>query len=221
MSAASPPVEIYQLRLSLRGINPMIWRRLLVRSDSTLADLHYITQIVMNWSNYYLHRFTIRGRTYAVFRSGHIEGRDAEEYTLQKLNLRLNERFLYEYSFFAWWTHEFRLEKRLPLIEGKVYPVCTGGARVAPEDTWGGAEGFMQRQEHYSTFDMTEAMVDFLSPLLQGELPDEDQMDFFRAEIKNFQYWINVEKLDRPAVNQRLKWYAQGDERWAEALEVL
>src|ERR1039457_3226111 len=32
--------QIYQLRLVLRGISPLIWRRLLVRSDSTVAQLH-------------------------------------------------------------------------------------------------------------------------------------------------------------------------------------
>jgi hypothetical protein len=34
-----------------RGISPLIWRRLLVRSDSTIADLHHILQIVYSWSD--------------------------------------------------------------------------------------------------------------------------------------------------------------------------
>src|SRR5512143_1448121 len=33
--------EIYQVHVWIRRISPMIWRRLLVRSDCTLADLHY------------------------------------------------------------------------------------------------------------------------------------------------------------------------------------
>ncbi|HEX9867129.1 MAG TPA: plasmid pRiA4b ORF-3 family protein, partial [Candidatus Tectomicrobia bacterium] len=41
MADANDPVAVYQLRVRLREISPMIWRRLLVRSDSTLADLHY------------------------------------------------------------------------------------------------------------------------------------------------------------------------------------
>src|SRR5439155_7670615 len=31
---------LYQLRVVLRGVSPLIWRRLLVRSDSSIADLH-------------------------------------------------------------------------------------------------------------------------------------------------------------------------------------
>jgi hypothetical protein len=32
-----PEAQIYQLRAVLRGISPLIWRRLLVRGDSTVA----------------------------------------------------------------------------------------------------------------------------------------------------------------------------------------
>jgi SNF family Na+-dependent transporter len=34
--------QIYQLRAVIRGISPMIWRRLLVRDDSTVAQLHEV-----------------------------------------------------------------------------------------------------------------------------------------------------------------------------------
>jgi hypothetical protein len=32
--------EAYYVHVWIRGIHPMLWRRFLVRSDSTLADLH-------------------------------------------------------------------------------------------------------------------------------------------------------------------------------------
>jgi Plasmid pRiA4b ORF-3-like protein len=37
-SAAS--VTIYQLRVALRGVSPLVWRRLLVASNTSLAELH-------------------------------------------------------------------------------------------------------------------------------------------------------------------------------------
>jgi hypothetical protein len=41
----SAPV-LYQLRVVLRGVSPLIWRRRLVRSDSTIAaDLHAALQL--------------------------------------------------------------------------------------------------------------------------------------------------------------------------------
>jgi hypothetical protein len=36
-----PESNIHQFRVVLLGISPLIWRRLLVRSDSTIADLQY------------------------------------------------------------------------------------------------------------------------------------------------------------------------------------
>jgi hypothetical protein len=43
----SGSTQIYQLRAMLRGIGPLIWRRLLVRSDSTGARLHEVLQIAL------------------------------------------------------------------------------------------------------------------------------------------------------------------------------
>jgi hypothetical protein len=37
--------EIYQFHALLGGVSPLIWRRLLIRSDQTIADLHYALQI--------------------------------------------------------------------------------------------------------------------------------------------------------------------------------
>ena len=44
MAESAAPI-VYQLRVVLRGISPLIWRRLLVRGDSTIADLHHALQI--------------------------------------------------------------------------------------------------------------------------------------------------------------------------------
>jgi Plasmid pRiA4b ORF-3-like protein len=46
--------SIYQLRIVLRGMSPLIWRRLLVHSDTTLAHLHDILQIVFDRSEEHL-----------------------------------------------------------------------------------------------------------------------------------------------------------------------
>jgi hypothetical protein len=38
---------VYQFKVVLLGISPMIWRRLLLRSDHSIVDLHYTIQIAM------------------------------------------------------------------------------------------------------------------------------------------------------------------------------
>jgi hypothetical protein len=45
MRTATPSPEVYQLHVWVREMSPMIWRRLLVRSDSMIGDLHYTLQM--------------------------------------------------------------------------------------------------------------------------------------------------------------------------------
>lgn len=63
---------VYQLKIVLQGISPMIWRRLLVTSDSTIEDLHYTIQIAMGWEDIHVHYFTIHGQQYGVQKQGGI-----------------------------------------------------------------------------------------------------------------------------------------------------
>lgn len=55
--ANQPILKVYQLKVSLRGISPLIWRRLLVASSTTIAHLHAIFQVAMGWEDVHLHRF--------------------------------------------------------------------------------------------------------------------------------------------------------------------
>ena len=57
---------IYQLRLVLAGISPIIWRRLLVSSETTIAQLHQYIQVSFNWSGEHLHRFRVHGKDYGI-----------------------------------------------------------------------------------------------------------------------------------------------------------
>lgn len=232
-SDAAEKVEIYQFHIRLDGISPMIWRRILIRSDSTIEDLHKIIQIVMNWTNYYLHQFTIHGKQYAVSRPHHYGLNEAKKTPLHDLQLRLNERFLYEYSFFEWWQHHIRLEKRLPVQPGKTYPVCIAGSGAAPPEDCGGIEGFMSLRDHFSQAYILSRVIVFLRYILHDIPPDEDEFEDhyddedvtvlarFRDEFRTLQYWFYIDKCDRQAINQRLQWYASQDERWMEGLDVI
>ena len=143
------PAPIYQLKVWLQGISPMVWRRLLVRSDSTIADLHYTIQIAMGWSDVHLNRFHIHGQDFGVYHDGGICFSDnPEKVPLSAFGFRTRERFFYEYDFGDEWLHEVRIEKRLPLDPKKTYPVCIDGKHAAPPEDFGGAQAYMQmRQE--------------------------------------------------------------------------
>ncbi len=70
MNSLDQTVQVYQLRIWIREISPQIWRRLMVRSDSTIAQLHDILQIAFGWSDEHLNQFLIRGKPYGVWKPG-------------------------------------------------------------------------------------------------------------------------------------------------------
>ncbi len=69
METAREPV-IYQLGVDIEGISPMIWRRLLVPGNYSIADLHFILQIAFDWDDWNLHRFFIHSKDYGIYHSG-------------------------------------------------------------------------------------------------------------------------------------------------------
>ena len=94
MVQSNAPGEIYQLHILLLQINPPIWRRLHVRSDSSIATLHELLQIAFDWSDFHLHRFVIRGKEYGLSRVGGSTFRtDAKKALLSQFHFRVNERF--------------------------------------------------------------------------------------------------------------------------------
>lgn len=120
--------SVYRLRVVVARISPLIWRRLLVPADTTIAELHTILQTIFGWSGEHLHRFVIHGREYGISYLGGPGFRDnAHTVRLEDLGLRLGERFSYEYNYFAAWTCDLRLERIQPGEPGRVYPRCIGG----------------------------------------------------------------------------------------------
>ena len=62
--------SVYQLRVVVRGVSPLIWRRLLIPADTTIAGLHAVLQIAFGWNGDHLHRFVVHGREYGIGSAG-------------------------------------------------------------------------------------------------------------------------------------------------------
>ena len=56
--------NIYQIKVTLLGTKPPIWRRLLVPADVTLAQLHNVLQIAMGWEDGHMHEFRVGQRRF-------------------------------------------------------------------------------------------------------------------------------------------------------------
>jgi hypothetical protein len=139
-SAAS--ATIYQIKVTLEGSKPPIWRRLLVPSNLTLGDLHYIIQIAMGWTDSHLHQFIIGEKYYGVPHFEMEEMIDEEKVKLAKVIPGEKFKFRYEYDFGDSWTHLVLVEKVLAAEPGKPYPICLTGRRHCPPEDCGGVWGY-------------------------------------------------------------------------------
>lgn len=97
-------MSIYQLRVVLRDISPLIWRRVLLQSESSLADLHAVLQMAFGWTDEYTHRFRIHGKDYGRSQGGGMHyADDPKTVKLSRFGLRPREKFRYVYNFTARW----------------------------------------------------------------------------------------------------------------------
>src|SRR5436305_781158 len=109
-----------QLHFLLLEISPARWRRVLVRGDSSIFDLHYFLQTAFGWSDSHLHQFRLHGKTYEIYHPDGISfNPDPKQVRLHDLKLRLKERFEYHYNFGANWQVQIRLEQKLPFNPAK------------------------------------------------------------------------------------------------------
>ena len=137
---------VYQFKITLKHIRPPIWRRLLVRSDTSLAELHDIVQIAMGWRNCHFHQFSIEGQLYGQYSDSDFgppmldesEGEDEAKYTLIDFKFEGKDKFHYEYDFGDGWEHDVVVENVLPVEPKQDYPMCIGGKRACPPEDCGG-----------------------------------------------------------------------------------
>lgn len=134
--------SVHQLKVTIVGIKPPVWRRVVVPSRITLAELHEVVQAAFGWWGYHLHEFDIDG-----VRFGSDDGEDWDppederRARLDKL-ARAGSSFTYTYDFGDNWRHTVAVEKVTPADPSMTYPVCIGGRRARPPEDCGGVSGY-------------------------------------------------------------------------------
>lgn len=150
------PARVHQLKITLLGIRPPIWRRVTVQAEMPLSELHGVIQIAMGWCDGHLHLFRFADRfAEEVFSLPEFEleeeVRDERRYTVDQVLSVQGQRMIYEYDFGDGWEHEILLEKVLPRDPDAAYPICIKGKRACPPEDCGGPWGYA---------DLLEALAD-------------------------------------------------------------
>jgi hypothetical protein len=201
----SPPPPVYQLRVVLRGISPLIWRRLLVRSDTTFARLHDVLQVAFGWDDVHLHCFKVHGRE--------LDAIDGPYVRLADFGLRPTERFVYDYDYDYGdlWRHDVRVEQILDVEPGRTYPVCTGGRRAGPPEDCGGAWAFLEQAQAHRIFAAMRRTAEIVTEILDGVT----ELGEHREELALLRPWLMTEHFDRRALNRALAQLSVPEERAA------
>jgi Plasmid pRiA4b ORF-3-like protein len=208
MKHDQPPPMIYQLRIVLRDISPLIWRRLLVYSDTTLAHLHHMLQILFAWSDEHLHHFHIFGKDYGS------NAADTRHGTLQSFAFQPGERFRYIYNYYAQWQCDIRLEATLPCDTTRFHPVCTGGKWPAPPEHVQDAQSYLALlDEHrYPSWDALRVLANAAQVLLEAPadvsireaLGDLDTIREAMERLETYQQ-LQASAFQRRSINTQLR----------------
>ena len=138
---------VHQLKITLREVSgPPVWRRVLVPSDVTLADLHEVIQQAMGWENYHMHVFSTGGQEYGSpdRELGHASDRNV---LLSQVLTRRGKRLRYTYDFGDDWEHDIVLEETRAAAPQETYPSCVAGQGACPPEDCGGAWGYAGLKE--------------------------------------------------------------------------
>jgi len=137
--------QVYELKVSLRGSRPLIWRRFQVLNDVTLFRLHGILQIVMGWTDSHLHQF-LAGQIYyrepdPEYGADH---KDDRRTRLSRVLRRPKDAMVYEYDFGDGWEHIVVLARIVEPVPGTQYPVILAAEGACPPEDVGGIGGYNQ-----------------------------------------------------------------------------
>ncbi|HCU06856.1 MAG TPA: hypothetical protein DIC42_04675 [Holosporales bacterium] len=139
-------MKIYQFKIQLNDIKPLIWRRVQVLSTITFADFHDVIQNTMGWEQCHLHEFRVNGKSAPqgigpIFEDGFECPTDEKKVKLDKIFTEEKQKINYEYDFGDGWEHTITLEKIVDPDE-KPYPRCIAGERACPPEDCGGPWGY-------------------------------------------------------------------------------
>lgn len=150
------PKMIYQLKITLQDIEPLIWRRIQVPNTCTFWELHSYIQDAFGWTNSHLHQFTCtdahtdgivnKPSIIGIPRKPEFEGETQAlpgwEYKVKYYIEGETSKIEYTYDFGDNWQHTIELEEIIEAVKGFKYPFCVDGERNSPPEDCGGPHGY-------------------------------------------------------------------------------
>lgn len=142
--------NIYQLKIALKGVKPIIWRLIEVPETYTFEKLHNAIQDAMGWGHYHMYIFEIGGAeitdTNTAAETGNL---DANKEKIKDYFSK-GSKATYTYDLGDDWVHEVKVKDIFPSEKGVKYPRCIDGKRACPPEDCGGICGYEEFLEAIS-----------------------------------------------------------------------
>ena len=158
-------MNAYQLKISMKGAKPPVWRRVNVPKDLTFNELHETIQSLFGWMDEHLYKFRIASQMLEILGPGvetnYLDDMAAEDHYLYEF---LNEgtRLQYIYDFGDWWDHAILVEKEIEMEEN--YPVLVKWKGDNYAEDSGNIEGYndIVRRSKDKTDDDQKELIEWL-----------------------------------------------------------
>lgn len=135
--------SVHQLKVTLRGVKPPVWRRIVVSSDLSLGELAPILEAAMGWLGGHLHVFDVDGTWYgSPDPDWPSDDLDENQYRLDEILTSVGDKMRWDYDFGDGWEHNVAVEKIFEAEPGVEYPICLAGRRACPPEDCGGPHGY-------------------------------------------------------------------------------
>ncbi|MBU5451447.1 plasmid pRiA4b ORF-3 family protein [Acetivibrio sp. MSJd-27] len=169
-------MKAYEIKVSIKGAKPPIWRKIAVPTDINFMQLHNIIQVSMGWHNYHMYEFSFK-----EFEERITNDQEAcEEYEyytseegkkrLQKIDFdfmmriqkslhakevkidkyfKKTKNFKYIYDFGDWWEHTVEV---IGMIDDYTYefPQVLKFRQCCPPEDCGGIDNYYDFLEKYN-----------------------------------------------------------------------
>lgn len=181
-------MKIYLIKIAMHGVSPMVWRRLKIPGNTSIAQLHEAIQIAFGWDDEYLNQFHIYGKDYGVYHDGGLNfSDDPEQVYLDDFEFDPLDKFTYEYNFFDHWLVDVRIEAIEESAEIEAPINCVKGNGILG----------------VSKYDVMEAKCNLIKGVAEALIKTdkttliEDIRPLFEA--------LNAVKFNRRRINQHLQ----------------
>jgi len=138
--------EIFRLKIVLMDCKPSVWREVEIASSTTLARLHDVLQVLMDWEDCHLWAFEAGEKRFEPpdpeTNTKLTAGDDPNRMTLGALLRGRGASLRYNYDFGDDWWVDIQLAAVGDPQPNVRYPRCLAGERAGPPEDCGGPHRF-------------------------------------------------------------------------------